>query len=198
MKARTYKNGLHRAHGAPVNNKQNMAEIQQQQQQRMQEGRGADDGADANADAPQLIFMISKSFNCLIPILINVVQVKYSEGKDKSPFETHPATMWIFVFSTFIYFSAGQRSVTVAIISGSLSSVSLVSVLLPRLLGTLIFIIPCAFVTIIVAYRVHAVLIHYAYHKLHQTIKYIISSFSVNCKWFTRNTSILRQQRLPV
>ncbi|TXG62636.1 hypothetical protein EZV62_009630 [Acer yangbiense] len=173
-----------------------MAETQQQQQQ-MQERRGAGDGADADADAPQLIFMIAKSFNCLIPILIDVVQVKYSVGKDESPFETHPATMWIFVFSTFVYFSAAQRSVTMDIISGSLSSVSLVSVLLPRLLGTLIF-IPWAFVTIIVAYQIHAVLIHNAYHKLHRTIKNVISSFSDNCKWFTRSTSIHQQKRLPV
>ncbi|KAI9181410.1 hypothetical protein LWI28_014728 [Acer negundo] len=174
-----------------------MAETQQQQPQQMQERRGA--GEDADADATQLVFMIAKSFNCLIPILINVVQMKYShEGKDESPFETHPATMWVFVFSTFIYFSAAQRSVSVAIISGSLSSVSLVSVLLPRLLGTLIFIIACAFVTIIVAYQVHAVLIHYAYYRLHQTIKYIISSFSANCKWFTPSTTSIQQRRLPV
>ncbi|KAK1572188.1 hypothetical protein Q3G72_028850 [Acer saccharum] len=57
------------------------------QQQAMQEGRGA-------GDAPQLNFMIAKSFNCVIPTLLGVIQVNH-EGKDKFAFETHPAQMWI-------------------------------------------------------------------------------------------------------
>ncbi|KAK3195076.1 hypothetical protein Dsin_026386 [Dipteronia sinensis] len=157
----------------------------------MQEGRGAGEATDAT----QLNFMIAKSFNFVIQMLIGVFQVD-SQGKDKSPFETHPAEMWVFVFSSFIYFSAAQRSVPMAIISGSLSSVSLVSVLLPRLLGDLIF-IPWAFVPLIVAYQIHAVLIRTACHQLHHKINNVISSFSAICKWFTPSTSI-QQQELPV
>ncbi|TXG49930.1 hypothetical protein EZV62_025805 [Acer yangbiense] len=134
-------------------------------------------------DDPQLNFMIAKSFNCVIPTLLGVIQVN-NEGKGKSPFETHPAQMWVFVFSLIIYFSAAQRSVHIAIISGSLSSVSLISVLLPCLLGALIF-IPWAFVPLILAYQIHAVSIRDASRQLHHKINTIIS------------TSI-QQQRLPV
>ncbi|KAH7576297.1 hypothetical protein ACOSQ2_003658 [Xanthoceras sorbifolium] len=160
-------------------------ETQQQQQMQVQEGRGA------SANAQQLVFMIGKSFNCLIPMLVGVLQVN-SQSKDVSPFETHPENMWIFVVSTFIYFSAAQRSMPLApaVVAGSLSSVSIVSVLLPRRLGPLIF-IPWTFVPIIVAYQVHAVSIRNACHKLHQIIMDIISKLSG-----TRNS--IEQQELPV
>ncbi|TXG49927.1 hypothetical protein EZV62_025802 [Acer yangbiense] len=142
----------------------------ERQQQPMQEGRGTGEGT----DAPQLDFMVAKSFNCLIPILLTVIQVN-NEGKDKSAFETHPAQMWVFVFSSVIYFSAAQLSVPMAIISGSLSSVSLLSVLLPRLLGALVF-IPWAFVPLILACQIHEVLIRHACLQLHHKIKTIIST----------------------
>ncbi|KAK2650640.1 hypothetical protein Ddye_018129 [Dipteronia dyeriana] len=163
----------------------------ERQQQPMQEGRGAGE----DTDAPQLNFMIAKSFSCVIPILIGFLQVD-SQGRDKFPFETLPVKMWVFVFSSFIYFFAVQRSVPMAIISGSLSSVSLVSVLLPRLLGALIFIL-WAFMTLIVAYHIHAVLIRDACHQLPETIKNVIPNLSAICKWFTPSTSMDKQE-LPV
>ncbi|KAK4835497.1 hypothetical protein QYF36_010499 [Acer negundo] len=141
----------------------------ERQQQAMQEGRG---------------FMIAKSFYGVIPTLIGVLQVN-TEGKDKSPFETHPAQMWVFVFSSVIYFYVAQRSVPMAIISGSLSSVSLLSVLLPRLLGALIF-IPWAFLPLILAYQIHAVSIRDACRQLHHKINNIVS------------TSIEQQELPPV
>ncbi|KAK4848980.1 hypothetical protein QYF36_019390 [Acer negundo] len=144
-------------------------------------------------DGPQLVLMIAKSFKCLIPMLVGVLQVN-SQSKDQSPFETHTSNMWLFVFSTLIYYSAVQGSMPLAIISGSLSSVSLLSVLLPCLLGRLIF-IAWAFVTIIVAYKVHALLINYACQRLHQMIIDIISK--CDCQWFTPTTSV-EQQRAPV
>ncbi|KAL5794873.1 hypothetical protein ACOSP7_003467 [Xanthoceras sorbifolium] len=158
-------------------------ETQQQQQMQVQEGRGA------SANAQPLVFMIGKSFNCLIPMLVGVLQVN-SQSKDVSPFETHPENMWVFVVSTFIYFSAAQRSMPLAVVAGSLSSVSIVSVLLPHRLGPLIF-IPWTFVPIIVAYQVYAVSIRNACHKLHQMIMDIISKLSA-----TRNS--IEQQELPV
>ncbi|KAI9157669.1 hypothetical protein LWI28_026019 [Acer negundo] len=143
----------------------------------MQEGKGA-------GDALQLNFMIAKSFYGVIPTLIGVLQVNI-EGKDKFPFETHPAQMWVFVFSSVIYFYAAQLSVPMAIISGSLSSVSLLSVLLPRLLGALIF-IPWAFLPLILAYQIHAVSIRDACRQLHHKINNIVS------------TSIEQQELPPV
>ncbi|KAL5794870.1 hypothetical protein ACOSP7_003464 [Xanthoceras sorbifolium] len=117
----------------------------------VQEGRGA------SANARQLVFMISKSFNCLIPMLIGVLQVN-SQSKYVSPFKTHPTNMWVFVVSTFIYFCAAQRS----------------------MLGLIIF-IPWTFVPIIVAYQVHAVLIRNACQKLNRMMINIISKLSATC-----------------
>ncbi|TXG62633.1 hypothetical protein EZV62_009627 [Acer yangbiense] len=156
---------------------------QQQQQMEVQE-----------EEPPQLISKIAKSFNCLIPMLIGVLQVN-SQSTDESPFKTHPTNMWVFVFSTFIYYSVAQGSVSMAVISGSLSSVSLLSVLLPRLLEHLIF-IAWAFVTIIVAYQVHALLIHSACQRLHQMTIDIISK--CHCQWFTPSNSVEQQRRPPV
>ncbi|KAL5798832.1 hypothetical protein ACOSQ2_003652 [Xanthoceras sorbifolium] len=157
---------------APVNIEHNMA-TQQQQRMQVQEGRGA------SANARQLVFMIGKSFNCLIPMLIGVLQVN-SQSKYVSPFETHPTNMWVFMVSTFIYFCAAQRSIPLAVISGSLSSVSIVSVLLPPRLGPIIF-IPWTFVPIIVAYQVHAVSIRNACQKLNRMMIDIISKLSATC-----------------
>ncbi|KAK4848291.1 hypothetical protein QYF36_011361 [Acer negundo] len=152
----------------------------QQQQQQMEEPR-------------QLISKIAESFKTLIPMLVGVLQVNI-QSKDESPFKTHPTNMWVFVFSTFIYYSVAQGSVSLAVVSGSLSSVSLLSVLLPCLLGHLIF-IAWAFVTIVVAYQVHALLIHNVCQKLHQMIIDIISK--CHCQWFTPSNSF-EQQRPPV
>ncbi|KAK1560722.1 hypothetical protein Q3G72_030130 [Acer saccharum] len=60
----------------------------------------------------QMISKIAKSFNFIIPILIGLVLLV--RGKDQSPFETHPSNMWVFMISTFIYYSATQRSMPMA------------------------------------------------------------------------------------
>ncbi|KAK2650632.1 hypothetical protein Ddye_018121 [Dipteronia dyeriana] len=96
-------------------------------------------------------------FGFLIPLLVGILEVN-SQGTNKSSFETHPANMWAFLSATFIYcfaFAADMKSQLhsstttgqsklsslTAVVSGSLSSVSLVSVFLSRLLGRLLFII---------------------------------------------------------
>ncbi|PON82952.1 hypothetical protein TorRG33x02_212480 [Trema orientale] len=87
-------------------------------------------------------------FAFLNPLLVGVLQVK-CQSQSASPFDTHRSDMWTFLLATLVYcfaFAANTRrrryaviSGHVALISGSLSSVSLVSVLLPRSLGRLIF-----------------------------------------------------------
>lgn len=99
------------------------------------------------------------AFGFLNPLLIGVLQVK-CQGQALSPFETHTRAMWTFLLATFVYSFAvaayvkrnrrpqktnNYRKIVsgdVAIISGSLSSVSLVSILVPTnlvLIGRLIF-----------------------------------------------------------
>ncbi|KAL5761367.1 hypothetical protein ACOSP7_017631 [Xanthoceras sorbifolium] len=151
---------------------------QQQQQTQLQEGGGA------GANGPQLVFMnIANSFSCLIPVLVAVLQCK-------DVFETHPTNMWVFVVSTFIYFSVAQRSMPLAFVSGSLSAVSIFSVLLPRRLGPLIF-IAWTVIPIIVAYQVHADSIRNGCHKLQEMIMDIISRLSAMC-------NSIEHQGLPV
>jgi len=89
-------------------------------------------------------------FAFLNPLLIGVIQVKF-QGTAQSPFQTSSPSMWAFLLATFIYcfaFAANMRfkctrysrlSGHVAFFAGSFSSISLVSVLLPALLGRLIF-----------------------------------------------------------
>ncbi|TXG62629.1 hypothetical protein EZV62_009623 [Acer yangbiense] len=102
-------------------------------------------------------------FGFLIPLLIALLRVNNQGGKNYS-FETHPANLWVFLLATFAYcvaFAADIQSKfystkyallssCVAVISGSLSSVSLISIFLPPLLGRLIF-IPWAFVSIVLS-----------------------------------------------
>ncbi|KAH7576291.1 hypothetical protein JRO89_XS01G0028100 [Xanthoceras sorbifolium] len=85
----------------------------------------------------------------VIPLLIGLLQVDY-QSKNASPFDTHPINMWIFFAATAIYClglsikmdSQNHQSTYSQIItghfilcSGALSSVSLASIFLPRLLG---------------------------------------------------------------
>ncbi|KAL6289969.1 hypothetical protein ACE6H2_007479 [Prunus campanulata] len=85
-------------------------------------------------------------FAFLNPLLIGILQVK-CQGATKSPFDTHRGIMWIFLLATLVYcfaFAANMKSrrnsSTVysrisghfALLSGSLSSVSLFSIFLPR------------------------------------------------------------------
>lgn len=91
-------------------------------------------------------------FAFLNPLLIGLLQVQSQSTMD-SPFKTHPANMWTFLLATVLYclaFAANIKrrrlrsryalfSRDVALISGSLSSVSLISIFLPGLLRQLIF-----------------------------------------------------------
>ncbi|KAL5798829.1 hypothetical protein ACOSQ2_003649 [Xanthoceras sorbifolium] len=150
-------------------------------------------------------------FKYLIPVLIALLQVDY-QSKRLSPFGTHPLNMWGFLVATIIYYFAAQiavlqhdnhtvffeRSISVAAISGSLAAVLVVSMFLPASLGYLIF-IPWSFLPIIVAYRMHYVLIHRACRRIQQMIMNIILKFSDVWSSFNFNGSSPSQQpRLPV
>ncbi|TXG62583.1 hypothetical protein EZV62_009577 [Acer yangbiense] len=98
-------------------------------------------------------------FGFLIPLLVAVLQL--NQGTNNYSFQTHPANLWVFLLSTSVYCFAfvadiksnpsyAQRYSLVAVISGSLSSVSLISLFLPDLPGRLIF-IPWAFASIVVS-----------------------------------------------
>ncbi|KAL3571848.1 hypothetical protein D5086_025752 [Populus alba] len=89
-------------------------------------------------------------FAFLNPLLITVIQVKF-QGTAQSPFQTSLPSMWAFLLATIIYCFAvaatmrfkstwySRLSGHVAFFAGSFSSISLVSVLLPALLGRLVF-----------------------------------------------------------
>ncbi|KAK0580470.1 hypothetical protein LWI29_002308 [Acer saccharum] len=94
---------------------------------------------DVQDQESQLISKIAKSFNFIIPILLGLVLLV--RGKDQSPFETHPSNMWVFMISTFIYYSVTQRSMPLAArISGSLTSVLLLCFFVPHWLGLVLLI----------------------------------------------------------
>ncbi|KAK2650614.1 hypothetical protein Ddye_018103 [Dipteronia dyeriana] len=102
-------------------------------------------------------------FGFQIPLLIALLQVN-NQGTNKYSFETHPANLWVFLPATFVYcvaFAADMKSNFystnyaklsrfVAVISGSLSYVSLISIFLPPLPGRLIF-IPWTLVSIVLS-----------------------------------------------
>ncbi|CAK9162521.1 unnamed protein product [Ilex paraguariensis] len=104
-------------------------------------------------------------FKYLVPLLFALVATKY-QAKNEDPFEAHPINMWCFVIATIIYSIAlgirKQNKICVAkylqiidhviLISGALSTVSLLSVLLPRFLGFLSFAV-MPFVLIIIAWN---------------------------------------------
>ncbi|KAH7519620.1 hypothetical protein FEM48_Zijuj08G0056400 [Ziziphus jujuba var. spinosa] len=94
------------------------------------------------------------AFALLNPLLIGVLQVK-CQGALVSPFETHTRAIWTFLVSTLIY--------SFSFAAGSLSSISLLSVLLPPLFGSLIF-----FLWIIVPLIVLHQLIKQSYGRLFQ------------------------------
>ncbi|GMN50436.1 hypothetical protein TIFTF001_019600 [Ficus carica] len=91
-------------------------------------------------------------FAFLNPLLIGVIQVK-CQGASSSPFLTNPTEMWTFLLATLVYcfaFAANikwRRRRTIyalfpghmALIFGSLSSISLFSIILPTMWGQLIF-----------------------------------------------------------
>ncbi|KAL3516934.1 hypothetical protein ACH5RR_023836 [Cinchona calisaya] len=90
-------------------------------------------------------------FKCLIPSLLAVVGVKY-QAISKDPFKTRPLHTWSFLISIFLYslilFAAKQSRNRchkhlqslgrVALASGAVSSLSLISLLLPHFPGLLL------------------------------------------------------------
>lgn len=120
------------------------------------------------------------------PLLIGVLQVK-AQGAYASPFDTHPGDMWTFLVATLLYcfaFAANIKchphqtktcsriSATVALLSGSLSSVALLSIFLPPLLARLIF-FSWTVLPLIVARQ----LIHQTFHWLFQWARKVVSLF---------------------
>ncbi|KAJ0112223.1 hypothetical protein Patl1_00340 [Pistacia atlantica] len=132
------------------------------------------------------------AFAFLIPLLIGILGV-YAQGR----FETNIANIWIFLVNTLFYCFAlvadlkyqhhqtnySQYLGPVAIISGSLSSASIISILV----GDVAFVI-WAFVPVIVAYQ-HATALKNAYNLLLQKIK---SSAFINMAydWFKGSSSV--------
>ncbi|KAH7576304.1 hypothetical protein JRO89_XS01G0031400 [Xanthoceras sorbifolium] len=153
------------------------------------------------------------SFQYILPMLIGILQVSPPCKNDESPFKSHAANMWGFLVAVFIYYYFAAQitalqhdnhtvffelSISVAAISGSLAAVLVVSMFLPDSLGYLIF-IPWSFLPIIVAYRIHYVLIHRACRRLQQMIMNIILKFSDVWSSFNFNgSSPSEQPRLPV
>ncbi|TXG62634.1 hypothetical protein EZV62_009628 [Acer yangbiense] len=144
-------------------------------------------------------------FGFLIPLLIALLQVNI-QGINKYSFETHPANLWVFLLSTSVYcvaFAADIQSKSysanytqlfsfVAVISGSLSSVSLVSMFLPPLLGRLIF-IPWAFVFIVLSRGLIVSICRWLYQMIIKTF------FQVVGIWDRfRGSGLMEQPRLPV
>ena len=117
---------------------------------------------------------VAKSFEYIILVLVALLQVSRKE----SPFKTHSIQTWVFVVATIIYSLAFQLSNdVVAIISGSLSTVLLVSVFLPKPIRSIFNDI------------------HDACLRLDpQMIMDFISNFSVVWTWLTRSSSSEQEQ----
>ncbi|KAI8546619.1 hypothetical protein RHMOL_Rhmol07G0133200 [Rhododendron molle] len=84
----------------------------------------------------------------IVPVLLSLLQIKY-QGNQISPFETHPISMVIFVASLLLYclgYHAKVRWPTYAlvvsrgmVVFGSLSVVSLATILFPDSLGPVLY-----------------------------------------------------------
>ncbi|KAK2650696.1 hypothetical protein Ddye_018185 [Dipteronia dyeriana] len=153
-----------------------------------------------NSDSEQNFFSkmpYHAVFGYLNPLLVAVLQVNnYS-------FETHTANLWVFVLATLIYCFAfiadiksqfynpsyAPLSTLVAVISGSLSSVSLISVFLPDLPGLLIF-IPWAFVSIVVSRSFIISLCSWIYQMIRFQVVGIWNRF--------KGSNLMEHPRLPV
>ncbi|KAK3195133.1 hypothetical protein Dsin_026443 [Dipteronia sinensis] len=161
-----------------------------------------------NCDSEQKFFSrmpYHAVFGFLIPLLVAVLQVN-NQGTNNHSFETHPANLWAFLLATLVYCFAfvadiksqyynssyAQLYSLVVVISGSLSSVSLISVFLPDLLGRLIFVL-WAFVSIFVSRSLIIGICCWLY----QTIMKIF--FQVVGIWNRfKGSGLTEQPRLPV
>ncbi|KAJ0093686.1 hypothetical protein Patl1_25497 [Pistacia atlantica] len=155
------------------------------------------------------------AFAFLIPLLIGILGV-YAQGR-KNLFETNSTNIWIFLVNTLFYCFAvaadlkyqhnqtnySQFFSPVAVISGSLSSASVLSILL----GDITFVL-WAFVPVILAYQ-HATSIKNAYNLLLQKIKsstFVKNSYNwlhLKMNWgilirFKGSNSVIEQPQLPV
>ncbi|KAK2640611.1 hypothetical protein Ddye_028406 [Dipteronia dyeriana] len=150
--------------------------------------------SDSNCKTVPLQLEVAKSFKDLIMMFITILP---SVSSKESPFKTNAAQMWVWVVATIIFCLPNRLSnATVAVISGSLSTVSLVSIFLPHSIGFFIY-IPLAFVAIIVAYQSSRSIfnnIHDACLRLDQQIMDFISKFSVIWTWLTRSSSGEQEQ----
>ena len=99
-------------------------------------------------------------FLFLIPLLVEVIEINNVQDEKKMLIETNPMSMCLFLLALFMYafayFAAmklkRQIFKAIAVISGSLCSVSLVSIILPHPYGHFSFIM-WGFVLLLVAYN---------------------------------------------
>lgn len=109
-------------------------------------------------------------FGILIPLLLTILQV-HVQGATHSLFETHSLNMWVSLVATVVYYVAcavdmklklhcdatdnshSQLFNGIAIISGSLSTVGFVSVLLSPLGGCIVFLVWGSVSIILVIFR---------------------------------------------
>ncbi|KAL5798839.1 hypothetical protein ACOSQ2_003659 [Xanthoceras sorbifolium] len=168
-------------------------------------------------------------FGFLIPLLIAVLQVN-NQGTNNYSFETHPANLWAFLLATLVYcfaFAAdikykfynprlryAQLSRLVAVISGSLSSVSLISIFLlldflsqislncssfsldcshlPYLPGRLIFIVGASF-SIFVSRSLIISICRLLYQMIMKTFFQVVGIWNR-----LKGSDLMEQPRLPV
>ena len=146
-------------------------------------------------------------FGFLIPLLVAVLQLQVNnQGTNKYSFETHPANLWVFLLATTVYCFAfvadiksqyyntsyAQLYSLLAVISGSLSSVSLISVFLPDLPGRLIF-IPWAFVSIFVSRNLNINLCCWLYQMIMKTFFQVVGIWNP-----FKGSGLTEQPRPPV
>ncbi|KAL5798827.1 hypothetical protein ACOSQ2_003647 [Xanthoceras sorbifolium] len=146
-------------------------------------------------------------FGFLIQLLIAVLQVN-NQGTNKYSFETHPANLCAFLLATLVYclaFAAdiksrfynprpsyAQLSSLVAVISGSLSSVSLISIFLPYLPGRLIFIVWASF-SIVASRRLIINICRWLYQMIMKTFFQVVGIWNR-----LKGSDMTEQPRLPV
>ncbi|KAJ0051803.1 hypothetical protein Pint_00190 [Pistacia integerrima] len=144
-------------------------------------------------------------FLFLIPLMLGLLQVEY-QSKNVSPFDTHPINMWVFLAATCIYCGElatnleSQNHPTtcskiisrVILSSGAFASVTLASVLVPRLIGGLIL---CLWTILVGTLARH--LIKHIYEQLkHATYNTIYVSYVRFKK--SRECLTLKKQHLPI
>ncbi|KAJ0111541.1 hypothetical protein Patl1_00204 [Pistacia atlantica] len=131
----------------------------------------------------------NRAFLFLIPVLVAAIQLCLQGSADKSLLETHSTNIYAFLFTTIIFgfaftmantnFSQSQFFCVIAFITGSLSLVYLVSVIVPHWCTYTIFIL-WAFGSFIVVYG-HVTVIMETYNWLLQKSKKVYEK--INSWW---------------